>query len=265
LLNNPEQKIKPSIETLLHALMPQKIVAHLHAIEVLSYLVTKDCELLLQDLLATSTEIYKVNSIFVGYYKPGPELAQAVHRKIQDNTNPNLVFLQNHGIVVGGESIEEINMLLEFIKKMFIPKQMPLIKNHIPRLQISESDEYVPFANNYVQALATNLDLYKRLHSDWVLYPDHAVFLGSKAFTYSSWADFKEKEKNNTDKPDLIFIENTGVFVEPNFSEVKSAQLLCYYDVISRVLPEALLNPLDERSVCSLLNWDAEKLRQRMH
>src|SRR5450830_1321794 len=34
--------LKPSIETLLHALMPHKVVAHLHAIEILAYLVREN-------------------------------------------------------------------------------------------------------------------------------------------------------------------------------------------------------------------------------
>jgi hypothetical protein len=44
----------------------------------------------------------------------------------------------------------------------------------------------------------------------------------------------------------------------------KGAQLRCYYDVISRVMPDATLDPLDDAAVYALLNWDAEKLRQQM-
>ena len=95
-----------------------------------------------------------------------------------------------------------------------------------------------------------------------MLFPDHAVFLGAKAFIYSSWEEFLAKHADNF--PELIFIENIGVFVRPDFNRAKGAQLRCYYDVISRVMPNASLDPLDEAAVHALLNWDAEKLRQQM-
>ena len=40
--------LRPSIETLIHALMPQRIVIHLHAIDVLSHLVRDDCDVILK-------------------------------------------------------------------------------------------------------------------------------------------------------------------------------------------------------------------------
>ena len=45
-----ESVLRPSIETLLHALMPQRIVVHLHAIEILAHLVRVDCEENIQSL-----------------------------------------------------------------------------------------------------------------------------------------------------------------------------------------------------------------------
>ena len=259
-----EQKLRPSIETILHALMPQRIVVHLHAIDVLSHLITKDCEASLLQRFSQSSKINQINSILIGYHKPGPELAQAIHLALEASQNANVILLKNHGIVIGGESIAEIEALLQSINAICAPIQNPSHLNHGFTLQPSVSPDYIPFADNTVHALALNPDLYKRLQSDWVLYPDHAVFLGAKAFTYSSWKTFEEQEKNNSDKPELIFIENTGVFVKPNFNQAKTAQLLCYFDVINRVLPSATLDPLDQRSIQTLLNWDAEKLRQQM-
>ena len=73
-----------------------------------------------------------------------------------------------------------------------------------------------------------------------------------------------EQDKRLVDWPELIFIEHSGVFVSPNFSLAKALQLRCYYDVISRVAPDAYLETLDDLEIHELLNWDAEKLRQQM-
>ena len=254
-----EQKLIPSIETILHVLMPHKIVVHLHAIDVLSHLVTQDCDQSLVELFDKSN----INSIFVAYHKPGPELAQAIDRALnskKSESSPNVVLLKNHGIVLGADSIEEIQVLLETINSICKPKNISLATVHLP--SSPEVDGYIPFTDPQVQELALNPNLYKRLQSDWVLFPDHAVFLGPKAFTYPSWADFLASDVASP--PELIFIENAGVFVKPDFSMAKAAQLRCYYDVISRVMPNAKLAPLDQAAIHALLNWDAEKLRQQM-
>jgi len=99
---------------------------------------------------------------------------------------------------------------------------------------------------------------------DWALFPDHVVFLGAKAFIYPSWSDCILKEGALTDWPELIFIENVGVFTKPDFNLAKNAQLRCYFDVIIRVASDAILDPLDSAAVDNLLSWTAEKFRQHI-
>lgn len=258
-----EQKLRPSIETVLHALMPQKIVVHLHAITALSHLVTLACKENI-DALFQHASTPSIQYAFVDYHKPGPELAQAIQESLKYKPNANVVFLKNHGIVLGAESIEGIYQLLQELNAVCAAQSNPVETTHLPSTNIhSEDTQYIPFPDTQVQQLALNASLFNRLQSDWVLYPDHAVFLGSKAFIYDSWADFKEQQDNDN-PPELIFIKNTGVFIKPDFNMAKIAQLRCYYDVVSRVSPDAKLDPLSEEAVHALLNWDAEKLRQQM-
>jgi len=105
-----ESELKPSIETLLHALMPHRIVVHLHAIEVLAYLVRRNCESELDSLLKD-----EIPSVIVDYFKPGAELAAAIKEALEGNREAKAIFLKNHGIVVGGADIEEIQLTLSLI------------------------------------------------------------------------------------------------------------------------------------------------------
>lgn len=253
-----EQTLKPSIEIVLHALMHQKIVVHLHAINILSHLVTKNC----QSSIDAISQNAGFNSAFVTYQKPGPELAKAIHKALTEKPNANVIFLKNHGMVVGGDTIEEVNNILAKLEAAFIQPKTEASDHNIKATEIDcPVDGYAPFQDNEVQALALSPQLFKRLKYDWVLYPDHAVFLGAKAKTYPSWSAFHTQADN---APELIFIENIGAFVRPEFNKAKSAQLRCYYDVISRVPVDVELDPLNETDVYELLNWDAEKLRQQM-
>jgi rhamnose utilization protein RhaD (predicted bifunctional aldolase and dehydrogenase) len=260
-----EQPLRPSIETILHALMPQIIVVHLHAIDALAHLVTRDSQATIQRLFKEAKQS-AIHAIFIGYHKPGPELAQAIDHALSRQPNANVVFLKNHGIVIGGSSSQEIWQLLQSItdicKSENAPQQRPFLKN-LPMVTPECAKHYVAFPDINVQELALDPTLFKRLKSDWVLFPDHAVFLGQKAFTYVSWADFLANNLGAI--PELIFIENVGVFIKPDFSLAKIAQLGCYFDVISRVAPDAHLEPLDEAAIYALLSWGAEKHRQQMN
>ena len=253
-----EHTLRPSIETVLHALMPHQVVAHLHAINALSHLVNQDCLQSIQHICQQAS----IHAAFVGHHKPGPELAQAIYEALQDAPEANVIFLQNHGIVIGANTIEGIYSLLEKINLAFAPKEVFTTASQPLADPTSPVANYVPFADKEVQALAFEPRLFKRLAKDWVLFPDHAVFLGAKANTYSSWKEFKNHPSG--EEPELIFIENSGVFVKPDFNMAKTAQLRCYFDVISRLSSDAHLEPLSESAVHALLNWDAEKLRQQM-
>lgn len=253
-----EHKLRPSIETILHALMPHQVVVHLHAINVLSHLVTQDCQKSVEKICQQSS----INAAFVVYRKPGPELAQAIYEGLQNAPEANVIFLQNHGIVLGANSIEGIYSLLEKINLAFAPKAVFIAASSSLSTPTSPVANFLPFADKEVQALAFDSHLFKRLAQDWVLFPDHAVFLGPNANTYSSWKEFKNHPSG--EEPELIFIENAGVFVRPDFNKAKTVQLRCYFDVISRLSPDATLEPLSESAIHALLNWDAEKLRQQM-
>ena len=255
--------LRPSIETILHALMPQKIVIHLHAINPLTYLVLQDAK----------TQIEKISkalpwkSAFIEYVKPGAELAQAIAHALKMQDGIRVLFLKNHGIVIGGDSILEVRSILGDVLKacpiMHAPEVVE-VPPKLPKVPAEARERYRAIEDIDIQQLAQNSILFNHLYSDWVLYPDHVVFLGSKAFAYESWEDFFSLCNLLQDYPDVIFIENEGVFAMLNFSLAKTVQLRCYYDVISRVLNKTALNPLNELEITKLLNWDSEKLRQKM-
>ena len=62
-----KSNLRPSIETLMHALMPQKFVLHLHAIEPLAILVRKNCEAELKEKMTK----HKLNWLLIDYNTNG--------------------------------------------------------------------------------------------------------------------------------------------------------------------------------------------------
>jgi rhamnose utilization protein RhaD (predicted bifunctional aldolase and dehydrogenase)/NAD(P)-dependent dehydrogenase (short-subunit alcohol dehydrogenase family) len=92
----------PSIETILHGLMPQKFVDHTHADAVLSVTNTKDGEKRIR-------EIYGKRCVVIPYLIPGFDLAQycAKEFKRQGTLDTIGMVLLNHGIFSFGETARE--------------------------------------------------------------------------------------------------------------------------------------------------------------
>jgi len=253
--------LRPSIETILHALMPHPVVLHLHAVEILSHLVRRGYEQTLPDLLDS-----KIRWANVAYFKPGAELARAVWDALSKTPDAEVVLLQNHGVVIGGADVSTIDAIIRKLIDMFRVAPIPIADTPLPstNINLAGGKSYVPVPDTNVQQLATNIALFDRLETDWVLYPDHVVFLGPAARTYDRVEDFKKEMDRIADVPELFFVRGVGVFMQAEFSIAKQVQLRCYYDVISRQDRHTVLNSLNNSQIADLLNWDAERYRIRI-
>ena len=92
----------PSIETILHGLMPQKFVDHTHADAVLSVTNTRDGEKRIRD-------IYGKRCVVIPYLIPGFDLAQFCAKEFRARGTKDTVgmVLLNHGIFSFGETARE--------------------------------------------------------------------------------------------------------------------------------------------------------------
>src|ERR1700704_946319 len=92
----------PSIETILHGLMPQKFVDHTHADAVLAVTNTRDGERRIR-------EIYGKRCVVIPYLIPGFDLAQfcAKEFRAQGTKDTGGTVLLNHGIFSFGETARE--------------------------------------------------------------------------------------------------------------------------------------------------------------
>lgn len=257
LSNSPNYGLRPSIEVALHSLMPHKVVLHLHAVEVLSYLVRLTAKEEIDSRLHGWSDY-----VYVDYVKPGKSLASEILAKIKAKKIVNTVLMKNHGIVIGGSNIEEVNERLLTLLQVFAASP----KNEVNSFKFCESKNlpifpgYKPVDDTRLHCLATNPQLFSYLDS-WALYPDHIVFLGPKAFKYRTSYEFQEALHGGS-KPEVVFIEGLGVWTVDGISLAKLEQLNCYFEVIVRQPVGSILSELGHQEIQELLEWDAEKFRK---
>ena len=251
--------LRPSIETLLHALMPHRVVVHLHAVEILAHLVQVNARQKIKKRVGDA-----VKWIYVDYFKPGADLARAVSEQLTTRTDADVVFLGNHGVVIGGKDVEDVVTTLHtLILKLKIKTSISLPENRASR---RESDflarGYVPCVDKEVSLLVTKDELINRLRHEWALYPDHVVFLGAEAVVLER--NFRTFELDDIARrnPPFIFSGDEGVYENIAATPAQKSQLRCYFDVVARQGISEKLTTLSDRQVSELLNWDAEKYRQ---
>lgn len=243
---------KPSIETMLHAIMPHTIVVHLHMVEILAHILKENFNF--SEFLDDFSFAYEV----IDYIRPGPSLAKAICFLLKDRQFPDVIFLKNHGVVIGGSDLKDIKNKISTLEKKFKTiNQFAYIG--VPKH--STIQEYTLIEDQEIQKIVFNGNLYSRLDSSWALYPDHVVFLGPIALTFDSWDLFLELNNKKDNLPELIFIKNQGVYCKKNFSEFKLIQLQCYVDIISRIDEKSKLCVLDAQEINFLINWEEEKYR----
>lgn len=259
-----ESKLKPSIETLLHALMPHKIVAHLHAVEILAHLVRSDLHETFDRLLCD-----KVSWCSVDYFRPGLELARAVHLELSQKRNVEVVFLRNHGVVIGGNTVNEIYIVLKKLNDALetpVNSTLALLSSPNEPFNFSQFSElqYHLVEDAQLHALANIPDLISMVKKSWALFPDHVVFLGPEAVCGDYNTVLALLATREALRPPFIFLERVGVFGHQSNTRAQADQLRCYYEVLVRQTSGGCLTILDEHDITALMNWEAEKYRQTL-
>jgi rhamnose utilization protein RhaD (predicted bifunctional aldolase and dehydrogenase) len=261
---NIETSLRPSIETLLHALIPQPVVLHLHAIDILCHLVNTEYRKIFRSRLPSN-----LNYEIVDYCKPGESLAKDVFQAVSSNEEAKVIFLLNHGLVISGESVEEVEDTLYFLINELKSNVLINEKSNSRAMDYSIAESlnhygYVHSEFDCFNMLSTNSNLISIVKHKWALFPDHVVFLGAKALIGD--INFIESylQNNKEERPPFIFCENIGTFCLSTVSSAQKDQLKCFYDVAVRQRLISNIVVLNEQSIEELMDWDAEKYRIKL-
>lgn len=243
--------LKPSIETALHALLDHKIVVHVHAIDVIAHAVQRDSKKIL------NKKLVDIEWAWVPYAKPGPELAHALQRSLIEHPNAKVFVLANHGAVIAADTIADVSALLRGVCTLLECRPRSTTRAaHIKELEkiIEQHPSYELPATDALHELAlddTNLTVAK---SHWVMYPDHAVFLGQEAVLYN-----KDSAPKHTP---CLLIPGKGLLLKKGLNQNTQDMLLCYLEVVRRIHNPEVVMSLNLQQIGEILNWDAEKYRQ---
>ena len=248
-------ELRPSIETTLHAVMPQKYVVHNHSVNSIVNTIA-------QSYMSELKE--KLDGLdwgVVKYAKPGLPLTEEV-RKVA-NTGADVIVLANHGIVIASNDIDKLKKKInEVEKRLHRPLRDIKQKIQYEKIHALISDtEYILPKYELVHSLALDKETIKAI-SYRSLYPDHVVFLGPGPMTVVNMEKANKLVSNDIGKHNTVVIENIGVIVHQASSENIDGMLHCLANTLLRVQPNEKLSYLSEQDELELLDWNAEEYRQ---
>ncbi len=270
---------RPSVEALLHSLFPQKYVLHVHPALINGLTCGQGSGDLAYSLLGNDV-------LWIPLCRPGYTLgklcfkAMAEYEKKQGR-KAQILLLQNHGIFVAGDTVEEIDRLFALVENRLktAVKKWP----DLAAMQQADAGKAWETALELSAALgvpAEPLDVREALRftenetaADPLLRPftpDHIVYCGPFPLYLNSVDEAKEKyEAFEAEKgflPKILLVEGVGAFAADKSSGTREKAKLLLTDamkvaVYAKSFGGAL--PMTEELTEFILHWEAESYRKK--
>ena len=251
--------LRPSIETTLHALLPHAVVMHVHSVNSLAWTT------LVKGEERIAEPLKDLNWAWVRYTRPGLPLTQATASAM--SANPDILVLQNHGLVIGGATAADVEMLLADVENRLNVSPRALPGPDLDALKKAAPNGFVPAADALTHGLATDGNCIEHAKNG-PLYPDHVVFLGPEAPVVAEGTEAAvvaaDYESRFGDAPRYLVVEGLGVLVADAPAFGVAEMLRCQAEVLARV-GKATLRYLNGTEIAELMNWDAEVYRRTLH
>jgi len=154
---------RPSVECLFHSLLPERFVLHTHPTTVNAVTCAKRGAEITESLFGSSV-------LWIPYTDPGLPLARVIrdvrrgHQERTGTAAPRALFLQNHGLVVAGDSpaeIEETSKRLVATIQAHLAGLPPIAWGDVERLDPDEARLAVNVAGPALRALLATGDRLK--------------------------------------------------------------------------------------------------------
>jgi rhamnose utilization protein RhaD (predicted bifunctional aldolase and dehydrogenase)/NAD(P)-dependent dehydrogenase (short-subunit alcohol dehydrogenase family) len=284
---NPDDPLRPSVETSLHNLINYAYVVHLHPTLVNGLL----CGI---NSARLTLQFFGPEALYIPYTNPGYTLFKKIQNELHGyrkkyGKDPVIIFLENHGVFVSSDDPDEIRKTYDAIiktikshvKEKLVIKKLPdrkEIKAIMPALRMLLSDDQVKILKYRHHSLIRHFYGSKSSFENAALpfSPDIIVYCKSRYLyienngkpddiiqnSKKEIALFRKKYKYN---PKIIMIKDFGlVAAEENAISAETA-LDVYEDLLKiSFLTRNFGGPrfMNEKQIAFIDNWEVEHYRR---
>lgn len=240
-----------SIETAMHAVLPQRVVLHVHSVNTIAWAVRNDAAVQLQ---------YQLDGLrwqWVSYVASGLPLSQAIEHSLVACSDADVFVLGNHGLVIGGEDCNAVeNLLIELERRLAIYPRRAHPADYAALEELCQGSSWDLPDDDQVHALGTDA-ISQAILSGGLLYPCQAIFSNSstpdlfKPIPYPHPGD--ESLSQYCSRPFLI-IGGRGVLVSRTMTPAELAMMSGLAQIVQRVNASTPLRYLSEAEVTTVRN-----------
>lgn len=279
---------RPSVETSLHNCMGYTFVVHTHPTSVNALMCSADAQ-------RTCAGLFP-DALYIPYTDPGYTLFRKVYDRIQEykaasGKEPQVIFLQNHGIFVGADSVDEIEKIYDdvFSKLADCIPEVPegdspvcgCVSETIPAIRSILSRggrglKTLRITNNaLVASFAESREAFKAVSVPFS--PDEIVYCKSE-YIYIDAEDaddlLKQAEKKieayvgkRGHTPKVILIKGTGLVAVGDNARNASIVTDVFMDAMKIACSSAAFggpHPMTKRQIEFIDNWEVENYRRKV-
>ncbi len=259
---------RPSVETPLHDSFDTTYVMHTHPAEVNGMTCAAGGRQVAGKLFD--------DALWVDYTDPGYTLSMTVRRQMhawrdRHGTLPRVVLMENHGVIVGGQSVDEVvqtyREMLDRLDGIYDLKDIPTT------LAVGDppaADESERIAELYQSAFAAPVVVAPSGFFDVArgpISPDHIVYHKSEIFIGEVSADALKTFADRTGYPPRVVADDSGVYgLGPDGKQAQLALAFARDGALVKQLAEAFggITYLDDRSAQFIENWEVEQYRRKV-
>ena len=273
---------RPSVEAILHALFPYKCVLHLHPALVNGLTCGVAGE-------QRCFELFGREVVWVNLTKPGYILAITCKQLLEEKeaqmgSYPQIVFLQNHGIFVAADTVDEIDQLMGEVmgtleanlvrKPDFTPVEFDTLRatSLLPALRMLYSTEGKAVASFYVNQevakIVSDETTFAKVRKPFS--PDHIVYCKDEPLFVEDDEDlsvsFREYGERKGYAPKIVAIKGLGfVALGATKKEAEIAKALFLDAIKIAVYSESFggVLPQEDELTRFILTWEIEQYRSK--
>jgi rhamnose utilization protein RhaD (predicted bifunctional aldolase and dehydrogenase) len=272
---------RPSVETSMHEIIRTPFVVHTHPTMVNGLLCAVDSK-------NAVTQLFGDEVLYVEYTDPGYVLFKAVAEglekfRAEKGKEPQIIFLENHGVFVGGNSTGEIDKIYLDIQARLTKAMVKLpqtrsmgdasvLKPAMDALRNSPSGSplfMVPATDELSQMFVASRESFEPINKPFT--PDNIVYCKSRYLFVEEDRDlpgaFKAFSEQFGYAPKIVGVKGKGILAVEE-SE-RSAQIVL--DVFMDMMKVSYLTqsfggprPMNQQQIDFIDNWEVENYRRKV-
>lgn len=246
------KSLRPSIETGFHSIL-KKYVIHTHSV----YCNILNCSKSFKDLI---TELFKNDDIIIiPYFPPGTILTRHILHNynnffVLNKKHPNIIFLQNHGIIVHEETPQKAIEIHEYITKKlcdhFNIRILNFPKVSLRKKTVSNFESSNKFLLNYFK----NNKYISQDFFNQTLFPDQTVY-------------FKDNISFDDNENKKVVVKKDKIIYKTNFKEANTIEetLIAFIFIRKQIdIANLRCSFISKKEMNYVHNLESEKYRKKM-